>query len=139
MLEFSCGFINYRDEFYFCSRNVQAFNFQNRKEISYLNLLSSIRPVVHDSDVPASTSLNTLIQFHLILKLMLEEMMKCWERFHNCIREIEKRYWRRCNIDMMADYGWSFKLNVPDAIPNRKTRTLSFETKCRSHIKNKIK
>lgn len=53
---------------YLCSCNMQSYNSQNEREIFYLNLPSSVRPVTCGPDVPVPTPLETLdtVSFDLI-------------------------------------------------------------------------
>jgi hypothetical protein len=43
---------NHYDDCYFCMVNVAGYNKKNKKEITYPNLLSAIRPVPHGPDLP---------------------------------------------------------------------------------------
>lgn len=43
---------NHSDNCYFCSYNVQGFNLNNKKNISYPNIQSAIHPVPHRPGVP---------------------------------------------------------------------------------------
>lgn len=43
---------NHSDDCYFCSCNVRGFNLKNKKDISYPNIQSAIRPVPHGPEVP---------------------------------------------------------------------------------------
>jgi hypothetical protein len=47
-----CEQKNHYDESYFCMVNVTRYNKKNKKEITYPNLLSAIRPVPHGPDLP---------------------------------------------------------------------------------------
>jgi hypothetical protein len=48
------------------------------------------------------------------------------ERFHQDIKEMEKRYQGYWNISMMADYCWSIKRDLPDVQQGRVSRKRSF-------------
>ena len=43
---------NHSDDCYFCSCNVQGFNLKNKRDISYANIQSAIRPIPHRPGVP---------------------------------------------------------------------------------------
>ncbi|GBL76983.1 hypothetical protein AVEN_12646-1 [Araneus ventricosus] len=43
---------NHTDDCYFCSCDVSGYNFKNKKNISYPNLQSSLRPVPYDLGIP---------------------------------------------------------------------------------------
>lgn len=51
---------NHSDDYYFCSCCVQGFNLKNKKEISYPNLPSAIRPTPHGPELPVPTPPDTL-------------------------------------------------------------------------------
>lgn len=51
---------NHIDDCYFCLTNVEGYNLKNKKEISYPNLPSAIRPVNHGPDVPVPTQPSSL-------------------------------------------------------------------------------
>lgn len=51
---------NHSDDCYFCSCCVQGFNLKNKKEISYPNLPSAIRPTPHGPELPVPTPPATL-------------------------------------------------------------------------------
>lgn len=51
------------------------------------------------------------------------------ERFHQDIKNMETRYQGRWNVNMMADYCWSIKRDVPDAIHKKITPRRSFTEK----------
>jgi hypothetical protein len=48
------------------------------------------------------------------------------ERFHQDIKEMQKRYQGYWNISMMADYCWSIKRDLPDVQQGRVSRKRSF-------------
>jgi len=48
------------------------------------------------------------------------------ERFHQDIKEMEKRYQGYWNISMMADYCWSLKRDLPAVQQSRLSRKRSF-------------
>jgi hypothetical protein len=52
-----------------------------------------------------------------------EEQIK---RFHQDIAIMEQRYQGQWNISMMADYCWSLKRDVPQAIHKRKSKRQQF-------------
>ena len=47
---------NHSDDCYFCKTSVHGFNLKDKKNILYPNLLSAIRPVPHDPDIPVPRS-----------------------------------------------------------------------------------
>ena len=51
------------------------------------------------------------------------------ERFHQDIRDIERRYQGRWDISMMADYCWMIHRDVPESIHKRRATKRSFEFK----------
>ena len=51
---------NHTNDCYFCSVDVTGFNKRNRKEITYPNMISAIRPVPHNSDIPVPEAPNNL-------------------------------------------------------------------------------
>jgi hypothetical protein len=51
------------------------------------------------------------------------------EIFHQDISEIERRYQRRWNVGMMADYCWMLQREVPEGVHKRKSTTRNFESK----------
>ena len=58
------------DVCYFCSCNVQGFNLKNKKDISYPNIQSAIRPIPHGPGVPIPSppdSLEDILDDHEIL------------------------------------------------------------------------
>lgn len=54
------------------------------------------------------------------------------ERFHQDIKEMEKRYQGRWSVSMIADYCWSLQRDLPDAPHKRKCnkRSLTGKKKC---------
>jgi hypothetical protein len=42
------------------------------------------------------------------------------ERFHQDIKEMERRYQGRWNMNMMADYCWMLQQEVPEGLQKRK-------------------
>ena len=51
------------------------------------------------------------------------------ERFHQDIREMERRYQGHWNTSMLADYAWCLKRDEPSALHNRKSGTRTFLSK----------
>ena len=49
------------------------------------------------------------------------------ERFHQDIKEMEKRYQGRWNVNMLADYCWMLKRDNPNYVYSRKSVKRSFE------------
>jgi len=47
-----CEQINHSDDCYFCLVKITGFNRRNKKDISYLNLKSAIRPIFHSCEIP---------------------------------------------------------------------------------------
>lgn len=43
---------DHSDDCYFCSCNIQGYNFKNKREITYPNIESALRPVPHGPDIP---------------------------------------------------------------------------------------
>ena len=60
------------------------------------------------------------------------------ERFHQGIKEMERRYQGRWDVRMMADYCWMLKRDRPTAEYARKTTKRSFSGK-RERFSKKIK
>lgn len=54
------------------------------------------------------------------------------ERFHQDIKEMEKRYQGRWSVSMMADYCWTLQRDLADASYTRKCtkRSLTGKKKC---------
>ncbi|CAH2095971.1 unnamed protein product [Euphydryas editha] len=54
------------------------------------------------------------------------------ERFHQDIKEMEKRYQGRWNVSMLADYCWTLQRDIRDALHKRKCtkRSLTGKKKC---------
>jgi hypothetical protein len=52
------------------------------------------------------------------------------ERFHKDVKEIERRYQGRWNINMLADYCWMLKQGVPESTQrtNRARRTFTIKS-----------
>ena len=48
------------------------------------------------------------------------------ERFHQDMKEMERRYQGYWDVTMMADYCWSIKRDLPVAPPGRVSRKCSF-------------
>ena len=48
------------------------------------------------------------------------------ERFHQDLKVIEKRYQGRWDTSMMADYCWSIKRDLPDAVHKKKSMKRKF-------------
>jgi hypothetical protein len=51
------------------------------------------------------------------------------ERFHKDVKEIERKYQGRWNINMLADYCWMLKQEVPESARRRKGARRTFTTK----------
>lgn len=51
------------------------------------------------------------------------------ERFHQDIKAMETRYQGRWNVNMMADYCWSLKRDIPDNIHKKTTPRRNFIAK----------
>jgi hypothetical protein len=48
------------------------------------------------------------------------------ERFHQDIKEMERRYQGRWNVNMMGDYCWTLHREIPETSHNRKSNIRSF-------------
>jgi hypothetical protein len=48
------------------------------------------------------------------------------ERFHQDIYNMEMRYQGKWSLSMLADYCWTLKRDVPQAIYSRKSTTVTF-------------
>jgi hypothetical protein len=48
------------------------------------------------------------------------------ERFYQDISNMEKQYEGKCSLSMLADYSWTLKRDVPQAIHSRKSTTVTF-------------
>jgi hypothetical protein len=51
------------------------------------------------------------------------------ERFHQDIKEMERRHQGRWNVNMMGDYCWTLHRDVPETSHKRKTNIRSFAGK----------
>lgn len=51
------------------------------------------------------------------------------ERFHQDLKEMERRYQGRWTKTMLADYCWNLKRDEPDALHKRQSRSRSLEVK----------
>jgi hypothetical protein len=51
------------------------------------------------------------------------------ERFHTDVKETERRYQGRWNINILADYWWMLKQEVPEITHRRKGARRTFTTK----------
>ena len=51
------------------------------------------------------------------------------ERFHQDMKEIERRYQGRWDVNMMADYCWMIKRDLPTDLYKRRTTKRSFGSK----------
>lgn len=51
------------------------------------------------------------------------------ERFHQDIKEMERRYQGRWNVNMIADYCWMLKRDDPQRVHSRKSNKRSFNSK----------
>jgi len=56
------------------------------------------------------------------------------ERFHQDIKEMERRYQGRWNVNMMADYCWTLRRDESQAAHKRKSSKRSFEGKKKNII-----
>jgi hypothetical protein len=43
------------------------------------------------------------------------------ERFHQGIKEMERRYQGRCNVNMMGDYCWTLHREIPETSHMKKS------------------
>jgi hypothetical protein len=55
------------------------------------------------------------------------------ERFHQDIYNIEKRYQVKWSLSMLADYCWTLKRDVPQVTYSRKSTTVTFLGKVKTH------
>jgi hypothetical protein len=60
------------------------------------------------------------------------------EIFHQDISEIERRYQRRWNVGMMADYCWMLQREVPEGVHKRKSTKRNFESKRLGLLKKSV-
>ncbi|GBL62568.1 hypothetical protein AVEN_43206-1 [Araneus ventricosus] len=51
---------NHNDDCYFCTCNVKGLNLKNKKQISYPNIPSAIRPVPHGPGIPVPSPPDTV-------------------------------------------------------------------------------
>ncbi|CAG9834269.1 unnamed protein product [Diabrotica balteata] len=58
------------------------------------------------------------------------------ERFHQDIKEMERRYQGRWNVNMIADYCWMLKRDDPQRVHSRKSNKRSFDGKQKRYYKN---
>ena len=58
------------------------------------------------------------------------------ERFHQDIKEMERRYQRRWNVNMIADYCWMLKRDDPERVQSRKSNNRSFDRKQKRYYKD---
>ena len=49
------------------------------------------------------------------------------ERFHQDIKEMERRYQGKWNVNMIADYCWALKRDVPNSVHSRNCKKRSFQ------------
>lgn len=57
------------------------------------------------------------------------------ERFHQDIKEMERRYQGRWDVNMMGDYCWMLHRENPEALHKRKSDKQSFTSKRKRHYK----
>lgn len=55
------------------------------------------------------------------------------ERFHQDVKEMERRYQGRWNVNMIADYCWMLRRELPEKVYKRKCQKRSFEKKRTRH------
>lgn len=58
------------------------------------------------------------------------------ERFHQDIKEMERRYQGQWNVNMIADYCWMLHREEPQAVHKRKSSKRSFEGKKKRYYKD---
>jgi hypothetical protein len=58
------------------------------------------------------------------------------ERFHQVIREMERRYQGRWNVNMMAEYCWTLRRDKSQAAHKRKSSKRSFDVKKKRYYKD---
>ena len=58
------------------------------------------------------------------------------KRFHQDIKEMERRYQGRWNVNMMADYSWMLKGDNPELVNSRKSNKRSFNRKQKRYYKD---
>jgi hypothetical protein len=57
------------------------------------------------------------------------------ERLHHDIKEIERRYQGRWNVNKMGDYCWTLHRDIPETSHKRKSNVRSFAGKSRRQYK----
>ena len=62
---------NHTDDCYFCSVKVTGFNKRNEKEIIYPNMISAIRPVLHNSEIPVPEAPKNLEE--IVMEIDMQE------------------------------------------------------------------
>ncbi|GBM50659.1 hypothetical protein AVEN_86347-1 [Araneus ventricosus] len=58
------------------------------------------------------------------------------ERFHQDIKEMERRYQGKWNVSMIADYCWMLQRDNPCKVYKRKSDKKSFEVKKKRYYKD---
>ena len=58
------------------------------------------------------------------------------ERFHQDIKEMERRYQGRWNVNMIADYCWMLKRDDPQNVHKRKNTKRSFDSQRKRYHKD---
>jgi hypothetical protein len=57
------------------------------------------------------------------------------EHFHKDIKEMERRYRDRWNVNVMGDYCWTLHREIPETSHKRKSNTSSFAGKRKRQYK----
>ncbi|GBN45433.1 hypothetical protein AVEN_183448-1 [Araneus ventricosus] len=58
------------------------------------------------------------------------------ERFHQDIKEMERRYQGKWNVSMIADYSWNLQKDSPCKVHKRKSDKRTFEVKKKRYYKD---
>lgn len=108
---------------------IQGF-LRNKKDPNYKEIVSNMLDKFKKLGCNMSLKLHILYD-HLdyfpqcSLGSVSEEQGK---RFHQDIKEMERRYQGLWNINMLADYCWGLKRDIPHVIHKRKSKERSFES-----------
>lgn len=99
---------NHTDDCYFCSIDITGHNSKNKKVISYPNLISAIRPVKHNVDLPVPEPLDDLnsVQTEMFSDVQSELDEQDDEEFHCTTGNIEPNLFTQIELnDLVRDLG----------------------------------
>jgi hypothetical protein len=102
----------------------------NMKDPNYTNIVNKMLDAFED------LGCNMRVRFHFLhlhLDYFAENIGSLsegqGEGFHKDVKEIERRYQGRWNINILADYCWMLKQEVSESTHRRKGATRTFTTK----------